>query len=183
MCLNPGHHLLSQRSFFGTAAAALPVGALPLGAAADPLSPAAKSPSQGSYTDAARETARWIRSAGRKTDDGLFWLPEPDHAEKTATITAPATVYTGNAGTVLFFLQLAKATGDASYLDDAKAGADYVTKTWRGVPDFNFVATHKKFNLDFNHGLSGTAFSLAKVWQATGDPVSHRLSRGKTAYR
>jgi hypothetical protein len=55
-----------------------------------------------------------------------LWLPQPDHLEKVAAITAPATIYTGNAGTALFLFQLAKSTGDSSYLDDARAGADYV---------------------------------------------------------
>ena len=170
--------LLSRRNFLGTAAAALPISAV---AAAAPDAPA-KTASPGSYVDSARETARWIRSAARKTDEGVLWLPDPDHPEKTATITAPASLYTGNAGTVLFFLQLAKATGDASYLDDAKSGADYVRGNWRGVPEFPFVATHKKFNLDFNHGLSGTAFSLAQVWQATGDPTYRTAALTVTQY-
>ena len=34
--------------------------------------------------------------------------------------------------------------------------------------DFPFVISLKHVDLDFNHGLSGTAFALAKVWQTTG---------------
>ena len=62
---------------------------------------------------------------------------------------------------MLFFLQLAAATGDQTYLEDATQGADYVAANWTDVRDFKFVRTDKNFHLDFNHGLSGSAFSLA----------------------
>src|SRR5271170_6567505 len=66
------------------------------------------------FLNAAVETARWIRSAERQTDHGSYWLPEPDHPEKLTTVSPVNGIYSGSAGTVLFFLQVAKATGDAS---------------------------------------------------------------------
>jgi len=116
----------------------------------------------------AEEAARWIRSTSQTAEHGLVWLPEPDRPERVATITAPQTIYSGNAGIVLFFLELAAATGDASYLEDAKRGADQIAGTWRQVRDFPFMIKLENVNLDFNHGLSGTAFALAQVGLRTG---------------
>src|ERR671933_466146 len=75
-----------------------------------------------SYLEGAEAAARWIRSAARQAAHGLVWLPEPDHPERAATVTAPPTIYSGNAGIVLFLLGLAgtafvlahagRATGD-----------------------------------------------------------------------
>ncbi len=61
------------------------------------------------------------------------------------------------------------ATGDDSYLDDARAGADYIAATWREVLDAPAMMPGENLNLAFNMGLTGTAFTLAHVWQATGD--------------
>lgn len=121
------------------------------------------------YLDGAIDAARWIRSTARPAAHGLSWLPEPDHPEKEATVSAPATIYSGNAGIVLFLIEMAKATGDASYMDEARRGADEVAATWRDVLDYRFLIALENVNLDFNHGLSGTAFTLAQTWMATGD--------------
>lgn len=126
-------------------------------------------PTSDDFIAAAVDAARWIRSTARETAHGLVWLPDPDQPERDATVTAPATIYSGNAGIVLFFLELADATGDSTYVDDARRGADQIAATWRDVLDFTFLIPLDNINLDFNHGLTGTAFTLAHVWRATGD--------------
>ena len=63
-----------------------------------------------SFLEAAQAAASWIRSTAHETQHGLIWLPDPDQPERTAT----ATIYSGNAGVILFFLELAQVTGDAS---------------------------------------------------------------------
>ena len=128
-----------------------------------------ETPTSDDFIAAAVDAARWIRSTARETEHGLIWLPDPNQPERDATITAPATIYSGNAGIVLFLLELADATGDSSYLDEARRGADQIAATWREVLDFPFMIPLDHVNLDFNHGLSGTAFTLAQVWRATGD--------------
>lgn len=120
---------------------------------------------------AATEAARWIRSTAQQTAHGLIWLPDPAQPERTATLSAPATIYSGNAGIILFFLELAHATGDTTYLEDAKRGADQLVATWREVLTFKSFLDLANFNLTFNTGLAGTAFVLAHVWQATGELV------------
>jgi rhamnogalacturonyl hydrolase YesR len=121
------------------------------------------------YLDAAKEAARWIRSTGERTANGLIWRPDPDRPEKTATISAPQTIYSGNAGIVLFLLELYRATGETEYLDDAVAGADEIVATWRDALTFEFLLPLPNVNLDFNHGLSGTMFVLEQLYQETVD--------------
>src|SRR5215217_4523391 len=107
-----------------------------------------ETPTSDDFVAAAVSAAQWIRSTARETEHGLVWLPEPDRPEREATVTAPPTIYSGNAGIVLFFLELATATGDASYLDEARRGADQIGATWRAVLDFPFVISLKHVDLD-----------------------------------
>jgi len=116
-------------------------------------------PSPG-YLEAAKSTAAWIRSAAVKTEVGTFWHPEPDHAERAKTISPANGIYSGNAGIVLFFLQLAKATQDDSYLEDAKAGANRIAATWND-PAMQDASPSR--NLGFYSGTPGIGFALAEV--------------------
>jgi lantibiotic modifying enzyme len=121
------------------------------------------------YLEAAEGAARWIRSTARPAEHGLIWLPDPDQPERLTTITAPGTIYSGNGGVILFFLEMARATGDDSFLDDARRGADQIAATWLVDLDFPAMIALDNVNLAFNMGLSGTAFVLANVWQTTGE--------------
>src|SRR6476469_4254721 len=109
------------------------------------------------YLQSARSAAEWIRSVEVPVEGGLTWLPEPDHPEKVTTISAAQTIYSGNAGVVLLLLELAKATGDRSYLDEAVRGADVIAATWREALDFPFMLSLPSIDLDVNHGVAGTA--------------------------
>jgi Lanthionine synthetase C-like protein len=148
----------SRRSFLQGAAACVPAAA-GLSLSAGSVQAKATTPSP-SYLFAAKETARWIQSAERVTPQGTLWLPEPDHPEKATTYFATPTLYTGTSGIVLFLIELGKATGDASYLDQARKGADHILATWQDVKTFQGVLQFKNSYLDFNHGLAGVAFSL-----------------------
>jgi lantibiotic modifying enzyme len=119
-----------------------------------------------SYRFAATETARWIRSWESKDTSG-FWVPEPDHPEIKATVSLPNGFYTGSAGLVLFFVELAQATGDASYWDDAKRGGDYLVRSWRETASAPSQVPGTQFGL--YTGLAGTIFALAVLSRATGD--------------
>jgi hypothetical protein len=86
------------------------------------------------YLLAAKEAARWIRSAQVARPQGVAWLPEPDHPQKQVTVGPDNTLYSGSAGVVLFFIELARATGDNTYLTDAARGADYLAACWKNPP-------------------------------------------------
>ena len=159
---------VSRRAFLQTSALSVAVGT-PLvswGGTVDAKRPVVGSGKE-QFLNGAVETGRWIRSAQKDSAQGRYWLPEPDHPEKVTTVSPVQGVYSGSAGIVLFLLQLAKTTGDATYLEDAKRGADYLVETWPTVS-----AAKERFpgtNLSFYSGLSGVAFVLTETWKATGD--------------
>jgi uncharacterized protein YyaL (SSP411 family) len=130
----------------------------------------APSPPGEDYLVAAQQAARWIRSAQVPKESGIGWLPDPDHPDKSATIGPDNTIYSGGAGVMLFFLELARATGDAAYLGDASRGADYLAASWKRLVPEQGVSTLRDRGLSFDHGLAGTAFSLAETWKATQEP-------------
>ncbi|MEV0381436.1 lanthionine synthetase LanC family protein [Nonomuraea sp. NPDC050643] len=102
---------------------------------------------------------RWIRSAAVDDDRGRHWTANPDAKGRSAlTAAEPGSLYAGSAGIVLFFLELAAATGHEAYLEDAREGARRLAATWREQSD-----------LSLYHGLTGTVVALAEVGWALGD--------------
>lgn len=120
------------------------------------------------YLDAALGAATWIRANSRETEYGLRWLPDPDQPEKLTTISAQPSLYSGNAGVVLFFIELANATGDATWLDDARRAGDEIVGTWREAIDAKSFIPLENVGLDFQFGVGGAAFTLVHLWKATG---------------
>lgn len=124
----------------------------------------------GGYLDAAEQAARWISSARVPKTTGIGWLPDPDHPEKPTSVGPDNTIYSGSAGTVLFLLELAAATGDPSYLEEAKRGADYLAASWKTLPGSTGSLLPDQ-GLSFDSGLSGVAFTLAETWKVTQIPA------------
>jgi lantibiotic modifying enzyme len=158
---------VSRRVFLQTSALGLAVGTplVSVGGTVNLKAPVGSNKKD--LLDGAQEAGRWIRSAQKDSAQGRYWLPEPDHPEKATTVSPINGVYSGSAGIVLFFLQLAKATGDSTYLEDAKRGADYLVETW---PDLSTAKQRLPgTNLSLYNGLSGVAFVLTETWKTTGD--------------
>jgi uncharacterized protein YyaL (SSP411 family) len=164
---------MTRRGFLGAGTAASLVAKSMLRAvlAADRTQSLSATPSSADYLQAAERSARWIRSAQISKQTGIGWLPEPDHPEKTVTVSPDNAIYSGSAGTVLFFLELAAATGNPSYLEDAKRGADYLAASWHRLPGSSWESLLRDRGLSFDQGLAGTAFSLAESWKATRIPA------------
>ncbi|WP_336209405.1 lanthionine synthetase LanC family protein [Nonomuraea sp. LPB2021202275-12-8] len=101
---------------------------------------------------------RWIRSAAVDDEHGRHWRANPDPRGRSAVTAEPWSLYSGAAGIVLFFLELAAATGHEAYLDDARAGARRLAATWREQSD-----------LTLYHGLTGTMVALMEAGWALGD--------------
>jgi lantibiotic modifying enzyme len=159
---------VSRRVFLQTSALSVAVGTPLLSWGGTVTSKASIGNSKEDFLEGALEAGRWIRSAQKDSAQGRYWLPEPDHPEKATTVSPINSVYSGSAGIVLFFLQLAKATGDSTYLEDAKTGADYLVGTWPNLSVGNERLPGT--NLSFYNGLSGVAFVLTETWKTTGDP-------------
>jgi lantibiotic modifying enzyme len=179
---------ISRRRFLGSTAltaAAAPVLAtwnIP-GARADVPFNAAPGAST-DFLQSAISTARWIQNAQRQDAHGVYWLPEPDHPEKLSTVSAPTAIYSGSAGTVLFFLQLARVTGDASHLESAARGADYLAGSWRETAEKpgEGVLSGPGLNLALYGGVTGTAFVLNETAKATGNDKYRRAAEEATDY-
>jgi lantibiotic modifying enzyme len=99
------------------------------------------------------ETANFIR-AQRHVDEQQW--------RRTNDQDAPfdPTLYHGTAGIIIFFLELAKATGDPSYLHDAIDAGEALrdrmhTKQWASVA--------------FATGWAGYAFAFEVLWKETND--------------
>ena len=157
---------ISRRAFLQTGAVSAIASSTPRswGEASVPRATVANS--DGDFLSGAIEAARWIRSAEKESDQGTYWLPEPDHPEKAVTVSPINGIYSGGAGVVLFFLQLAKATGDPSYLDDARRGTDFLVSTWHDSPAKELLPGT---SLSFYTGRAGVAFVLAETWKATSE--------------
>src|SRR5688572_3480896 len=108
------------------------------------------------YLDDARAAAAWLLRHAITTSNGLAWPVRPDTGKEVAT-----NLYTGNAGVVLFLLELHAATGDAKYRDAALAGARELAAA--------VAAPAERRDFGLYTGVAGLAFTLGAAHRATGD--------------
>ncbi len=103
------------------------------------------------YLEEIGQIARWIRASSIQTEDGTTWPAVP-----TDQKTINNTLYSGTPGVVLFFLEAFHVTGDQTYLDDAKIGADFLLAVLGKQPGAGLYV-----------GVSGIGFSLEETFKAT----------------
>lgn len=101
-----------------------------------------------SYLDSAREIDRWLQTQAKVTSDGIRWA-------------AAADLYTGQAGVVLFYLELFAATENFQDLAMARNGAEQL---WNMTKD-----RIEQMDPGLYTGLSGIAFTLEEVYVSTGE--------------
>lgn len=106
-----------------------------------------------SYRQAALEAARWIRSSVVKTEHGKAWPSDPTDAKSVGT-----SLYAGTPGIILFFIEAYRSTGDRSFLDDVRAGADQLLAS---------LSAEKESGLYV--GIAGIGFALGETFKATGE--------------
>ncbi|HJQ26952.1 MAG TPA: lanthionine synthetase LanC family protein [Blastocatellia bacterium] len=102
---------------------------------------------------AAQAAANWIRAAAVRTEQGTAYLADPNDKQSVAI-----NLYAGVPGVVLFFLEAYHSTNDATYLQDARAGADYLVA---------HLAEEKEMGL--YEGIAGIGFALIETFKATRD--------------
>ncbi len=105
------------------------------------------------YRQAALEAGQWIRSTAIKSAKGTAWPAVPGDGKTIGT-----GLYNGVAGIVLYFLEAHSATGNESYLKDARVGADYL---------LNVLYDEKETGL--YEGVAGIGFTLQEAFKATHD--------------
>ncbi len=128
------------------------------------------------YLKAAEEAARWIAASVVENEHGRVWPGVPGDLR-----TIGNTLYSGTPGVVLFLLELYDATGDETYLAEARSGADYLLAT---LPEERFSGLYV--------GVSGIGFALHQMLEATREVkyregvdrcVAHLKERGEESGR
>ena len=110
------------------------------------------------YLEAALEAAGWISASAVKTESGVTWPGVPGEPQSINN-----TLYSGTPGVVLFFLEAYYTTGDTSFLDQARAGADYLLATLEQEQATGLYA-----------GTAGVGLALLETGKAVSDPKYRR---------
>ena len=86
------------------------------------------------YLKGAIETANWIKKHEVNDENGRHWAVNcqegktPDEVEQT--YLSNRTLYSGAAGIGFFFVQLYEVTNEVQYLEEAKAGLEFLIRTY-----------------------------------------------------
>jgi lantibiotic modifying enzyme len=129
----------------------LGTGAAALSACASRTRPRPTSPALDPMAYAA-QAAAFIRSLAVTTPHGLAWRKSPDEQ------SLESDYYHGGTGVVRFLLEMYRATGDRSFLDEASRGMDHAR------------AVRRRDDLGGLHGgAGGDAFVLGELFATTGD--------------
>ncbi len=151
-----------RAGWFGSVVATVAIAATVLAACRErPAGTPPTDPTQ--YLELAHEAERWIESTRVDTARGVAW---PDVAEDPSTVGV--SLYYGNAGTLVFYLELYRATGERRFLERATAGARDLEVR---------AAASADLSSSLYSGRSGVAFALYEVYRASGDPLLLEASR------
>ena len=105
------------------------------------------------YLAAAEKAASWIQASEIPSADGLSWPAVPQDRK-----TVGLDLYSGVPGVVLFLIQASRTTGQTGYLDQARAGADFLMAKADSVDTMGLY-----------EGLSGIGFALEETHKSTRD--------------
>ncbi len=112
------------------------------------------------YRRAALKAASWLQANALERPEGTVWAADP---QDSTTVTT--NLYSGSSGVVLFFLEAYRATGQPAYLDEARAGADYLLAT---LPD-----SLEEGQSGLYTGVAGLGFVLEETYRATDEVKYH----------
>jgi len=112
------------------------------------------------YKDVALDAWKWIRTTRVQTPFGIAWPADPANPRSFSN-----SLYSGSPGVVLFLLELYSATGDSTYLEEARKGADELLTKVPSEPQAGLY-----------EGVAGLAFTLGETWRATKDEKYHRAA-------
>jgi lantibiotic modifying enzyme len=110
-------------------------------------------PEKRPYLEAALKAERWICGSAIPSPSGLAWPAEPQDPK-----SVNSTLYAGNPGVALFYLELYASTGDKAFLKKACAGADFIAA---GLP--------REKTMGLYEGLAGVGFALEETYKSSGD--------------
>ncbi len=116
------------------------------------------------YRAAALQAASWLQANALERPEGTAWAADPQD-----TTTVSTDLYSGSSGVVLFFLEAYRVTGQTAYLDQARAGADYLLAT---LPD-----TLGPGQKGLYTGVAGLGFVLEETYRATEEEAYREGAR------
>ena len=111
------------------------------------------------YLAAAEQAAVWLQSRALETEKGQAWQQDDDNADCLEN-----TLYSGNAGPVLFYLNLYEVTGNKAWLKEALAGA-------RHMADTLTLEIRYSGEAGLYTGLAGLSFTFLEAHRITGEAV------------
>lgn len=132
------------------------------------IRPLFREPSAEDYLAAAKGVAAWLSSKEIKTDAGSIWPEDPTNPD-SESLMGPFALYSGLPGVVLFYIQMANATGDTTYLDHAIAGGRYIIAHWDSGEHVIALGGIDGTQWELFEGIAGSAYVLAELGAATGD--------------
>ncbi len=116
----------------------------------------------------AEAAAAWVRASGRESGGGITWPVVPGDAEASAL-----NLYSGTPGIILFLLELHHATGNSTYLEEARDGAFLLQSAYLESGEWLAAAGSSPGDLSvldpgLYTGQAGAAFALAETFRAGG---------------
>jgi lantibiotic modifying enzyme len=166
---------LTRREFLSQAALSVAVAGVGPGIASV-VSALQQSPASRPYLELALRCAQWIDQSTQNVDGGLAWPADP---LKPASIGLD--YYNGMPGIVVFYANLARATGDPRWRSRAEQGARYLVAQSNRAGDKLGAGLYTGLA-----GLVGTYMTLAETpelaaWTATAKDTAAKLAaRAKT---
>jgi rhamnogalacturonyl hydrolase YesR len=106
-----------------------------------------------SYLGTALDAARWIQASADYSDQGKVWRADPRDAR-----SVNETLYSGNPGIVLFFIEAYRSTGNQDLLKEARDGADHLLAVFSREKESGLY-----------EGIAGIGFALTEAFKATGN--------------
>lgn len=145
-----GASRIDRRAFAGV------LGTLALGACAPARVRMRAAPSpRPDFLGRARQAATYLRSLAVATEHGLLWRKSPDEPGQMET-----DLYHGSTGPALFLLELARATGQSGYLNDAERGMAHLVATAKTASGASSPGLYG--------GITGHALLATEVARTTG---------------
>jgi hypothetical protein len=141
-------------------------------------------PQKPNLLQSAKTIAQRIEGAQIQKLQGVHRFVEPGRTPKSTATSATTTAFRRTSETVLFFLQLARATGDAQNLRAAAEAADHLIAVWQDLVDKQVegLLTGRGVNLSFCGGIASAAYALSEMGKATGNEKFSVVARAVTDY-
>lgn len=114
-------------------------------------------PANATYQELARGAASWIMAQATRSGGCSWTYGQTD-------------IIAGNAGIILFLIEMHRVTGDKKYLDDASCAADWLlaqgTKEGEGLYWPSMQGSTSIYT-GMSHGVAGVSYALASLYEAT----------------